>query len=226
MDQATAESTETVAARGTNWWVRLTRAPVILQAYIVFTLFAVSFSMTASFVPPLGRIVVPYTGWTGGINYGFTLFFAVAAALVPQRRMIYAVIALLGLFALFGCLEMIGHLVWLGPASQNFENPYLIYHGLRPAFDIVLPAFWIALLLSPSMRKWINDPATPNAYAPRQFSLVDLLYLMLIVSLGLASMLMLASLVRRVNEYLEPVPAAAPGEVPAAPNPGSQPLNP
>lgn len=223
MNQATTESTETTAALGTNWWVRLTRAPVILQAYIVFTLCAVSFSMIASFVPPLGRVVVPYTGWTGGINYGFTIFFAVSAALVPQRRMIYAVIALLGLFALFGCLEMIGHLVWLGPASQNFENPYLIYHDLRPTFVIVLPTIWIALLLSPSMRKWIRGGGKQDGYPLFQFSLADLLYLMLIVCVALASSLTFAGLMHRTSERLAPV--ASPSGVPASGYPRYQPSN-
>ena len=69
-------------------------------------------------MPQLGRIVMPYTG-SVGVYYGFTIFFAVSAALVPQRRMIYAVIALLGLFTLFGCIEIFGHLMSPNPVRIN-----------------------------------------------------------------------------------------------------------
>jgi hypothetical protein len=119
--------------------------------------------MSGIFAPPLNAAIVPYTGWSGLTFYMFTLFFAIAAILTPQRKQIYGVVALLGLAVLFGALDTFRH-TW-GPeaGTPDFGNPYLTYHPYRPVFTVVLPAAWLLLLSSPSMRKWIKDvPVRPK----------------------------------------------------------------
>ena len=138
-------------------WFRFTQAPLILRAYVVFALVASGLSLSGFYAPPLNAAIVPYTGWSSLGLYAFTLFFAIAAILTPQRKQVYAVAALLGLFVLLGAFDTFRYT--LGPAAGRPDsgNPYLTYHPYRPIFTIVLPAFWLLLLISPIMRKWIKN---------------------------------------------------------------------
>jgi hypothetical protein len=87
----------------------------------------------------------------------FTLFFAISPIITPQRKLIYGVVALLGLAVLFGAFDTFRHTLGPEAGGPDFGNPYLIYHPYRPIFTIVLPAFWLLLLLFPIMRKWIKN---------------------------------------------------------------------
>ena len=88
----------------------------------------------------------------------FTLYFAIAAMVTPQRKPVYAVAALLGLAVFFGGLEVYQHYWGSQAGRSDFGNPYLIYHPARPAITVGLPAFWLALLTSPPVRRWIKNP--------------------------------------------------------------------
>jgi hypothetical protein len=201
MPQATNLTSEAIEPAGfaPGWRERFKHAPLVLQAYIVFVIAAIAFSFAALFVRPLGNAVLPIIGGTGGVNLGFTLYFAIVAAL-GQGRMVLAVVALLALFALFGGWETVRHLAAPTATAVYSANSALRYHDLRPAFTVVLPVCWILLLLSPAMWRWMRRDQRVRAY---QFSLSDLLYLMLVVCLGLAASLALASLMHRVGERVE-----------------------
>jgi hypothetical protein len=97
----------------------------------------------------------------------FTLFFAMSAILTPQRKSIYGVVAFLGLFVLFGTLDTYQNTFGPDAGREDFGNPYLIYQTYRPVFTIALPAFWIVLLTSPTMRKWIKNSEGTSATAAR-----------------------------------------------------------
>jgi hypothetical protein len=185
----------------------LGHAPFVLQAYLVFVLVYATLSMAASLVRPLGEVLIPYTGWRGGIDYLFTLYFAGATAATAQRKLIYIVILLLGFFALGGVLEFNGHVVSPDPARMKPGNPALFFHELRPAVTIVLPLAWLCLLLSPSMRKWVKAAPGEDDRQGRQFSVADLLYLMLVVCVALAAGLALAGQMRKARESVTSVPA-------------------
>jgi hypothetical protein len=128
-----------------------------LRAYVVFVLVVFALSSSMFYAPSLDAAIVPYTGWLGLYVYTFTLFFAIAAILTPQRKTIYAVVAFLGLFMLFGALDTYQNTLGPDAGREDFGNPYLIYQTYRPVFTIGLPAFWLLLLVSPTMRKWINN---------------------------------------------------------------------
>ena len=148
-------------------WSRFARAPLTLRAYVVFVLVAFALSLSTFYAPSLDAAIVPYTGWLGLYLYMFTLFFAMSAILTPQRKSIYGVVAFLGLFVLFGTLDTYQNTFGPDAGREDFGNPYLIYQTYRPVFTIALPAFWIVLLTSPTMRKWIkNSEGTRATAAP------------------------------------------------------------
>lgn len=129
----------------------------ILRAYVVFVLLASVLSLSGFFARELHEIIVPFTGWSGLSYYMYTLYFAIVAMLTPSRKPVYLVAALLSLVIVFGGLEAYQHL-WGSKAGRiDHGNPYLIYHPARPAITVALPAFWLALLISPSMKKWIKN---------------------------------------------------------------------
>ena len=76
-------------------WYRFARAPLPLQAYLVFVLIALALSSGQFYAPSLDAVIIPYTGWLGLYLYMFTLLFAIAAILTPQQKTIYAVVAFL-----------------------------------------------------------------------------------------------------------------------------------
>ena len=143
------------------YWLRFTQAPLLLRGYVVFALVASTLSFSVFFAPPLSAAIVPYTGWSGLTFYMFTLFFGISAILTPQRKQIYGVVALLGLAVLFGALDAFRHTLGPEAGTPDFGNLYLIYHPYRPVITILLPASWLLLLITPSMRKWTKNCGLP-----------------------------------------------------------------
>ena len=153
-------------------WLRFTQAPLALRSYIVFALVASTLQLSGVFglvastlhlsgvAAPwrtLDAAITPYTGWSGLGYYMFTLFFAISAIHTPPRKQVYGVVALLGLAVLFGALDTFRHTLGPEAGRPDFGNPYLIYHPYRPIITILLPASWLLLLITPSMRKWIKN---------------------------------------------------------------------
>jgi hypothetical protein len=142
-----------------SYWLRFTQAPLILRSYVVFALAASALHLSGLFAPWLSSVTIPYTGWLGLTSYMFTLFFAISAILTPQRNQIYGVVALLGLGVLIGAFDTFWYTLGPGAGAPDFGNPYLTYHPYRPVITVLLPASWLLLLISPSMRKWIKNRA-------------------------------------------------------------------
>ena len=109
------------------------------------------------YAPPLYEAIVPYTGWSGLTNYLFTLFFAASAIMTRDRKPIYGVAMLLGLFAIFGVIGIYWHTWGPDAGRPDFGNPYLVYHPWRPVFTVALPVAWLLLLISSTMRKPKNS---------------------------------------------------------------------
>lgn len=148
------------ATVGGGTWLRFTQAPLLLRGYLLFALVASLLAISGIFAPSLSGAIIPYTGWSGLTFYLFTLFFAISAILTPQRKQIYGVAALLGLAVLFGAVDSIRHTSGPEAGTPDFGNPYLTYHPYRPIFTVVIPAVWLLLLISPTMRKWVKSPLT------------------------------------------------------------------
>jgi hypothetical protein len=151
-----------------NRWFRFTQAPLILRAYVLFLLVDAALFFS-EFYPPVSAATVRYHGpWSSPSLYLFTLFFALGAILTPQRKLIYAVAALLGLIVLLGTFDTIQHIWGTEAERPDFGNPYLFYHPYRPIFTVALPASWLLLFMSPIMRKWIKNSSTCSDAGERE----------------------------------------------------------
>ena len=194
-----------------SWPARFARAPFILQAYIVFILAATVLALIAIGLTPLNRVLIPVTGGVGLILCAFTLYPAIATACTKQRKMIFGILPLLALFAIFGVIDLGSHLAAPDNARQGFNNPFLTYSAYRPIFIITLPAAWLLLLVSPGMRRWLISSADDESVpARRQVSIADLLYVTFVVAACLAVSLALVGLVKRRDPWTANPPAAAP----------------
>ena len=140
----------------TSVWKRFNQAPLILRAYVVFTLFAALLSLSPFYSKALNEALIPYLGWSGFTGYTFSIYFAINAALVrPPKVMIYILLIFSVLSAIFGIQDTINHVL---TPSVDFNNPYLTYSEIRPLFTVILPIAWSLLLISSPMRKWANKP--------------------------------------------------------------------
>ena len=141
-----------------RYWLRFSRAPLLLRGYLLFAVVASILNFSVLFAPSLYEAILPYLGWSGLMPYLFAVFMAFSAIFTQQRKSIYGVVASLGFAMVFGAIDTSRHT--LGPLAEapNFDNPYLIYNPLRPVFTILLPALWLLLLITPRMRKWIKSP--------------------------------------------------------------------
>jgi len=138
-------------------WHRVSQAPLILRAYVAFALVASALAMSPLYAPTLNAAIVPYCGWSGLMIYMFTLFFAIAACQDSQRKSLHAVVWLLMLGVFYGAIDTMWHTLGPGVRRPNFDNPYSTYNSFRPLITMALPALWGTLLVSPRMRKWINN---------------------------------------------------------------------
>lgn len=141
---------------------RFLAAPLELRMYTVFATAATVVGYGLAFFGPksLNRAIVPFTGWSAGSYYAFTLFFAfglVFAKKLPQRPQLagaiwrFAIIAilLLGIFA--------GYLNMRTSGGDNFGNPYLRISPAQPVWTMIIPAFWIMMLLSPRINRFYKS---------------------------------------------------------------------
>lgn len=142
-------------------WPQRQNTPAILWAYLIFSLLATTLHFTVFFAPRFNQRIVPFTGWQGLGYYMFTLYFIIAALTTPQTpariRFMRGVHFILGAAALIGIIDF-----WQFYGTPNFDNPYLTYSPWRPLITIALPLLWLALLISPTMKRWNNQnlPAT------------------------------------------------------------------
>lgn len=125
---------------------RVGRIPKGMLCYCVFAVAATLFSIAATIYDPLGAATVPYTGWSGGLSYSFTLFFAISACIFLDSRLTSAVISFLKLFVVFGVIDLGWALLDMLTGASDFGNPYLTYSPWRPLFTIGLPATWWFIL--------------------------------------------------------------------------------
>jgi hypothetical protein len=137
---------------GTNLYKRFLAAPLELK---VFAIFSVVVSILGFALPVLGpknlwEAIVPFTGWSPNLGYVFGLFFTFALIYtkLPLWRLRFGIIAPLSLQIIFGLLFMDKL-----PAN-NFNNPYLTVSPWRPVWTVIIPALWIAILLSPRLRRF------------------------------------------------------------------------
>lgn len=139
-----------------NWtFKQFNASPIILRAYLVFS---VVITLADILLQVFGRSIIwpkiiPITGWLPSFAYAFGLFFSFAVIfanpLVVQKiKMRSAIIKMLGISVVYG---IINYLLLHG---NNSQNPYTQISFLQPYWTMVLPAFWIMLLLLPQVTKF------------------------------------------------------------------------
>ena len=141
---------------GTNLYTRFSAAPLELR---VFATFSVLVTILGGVLPIFGpkhlwEAIVPLTGWTPSLGYMFGLFFTFALihSKSPPFALRFGIIAPLALQIIFGLLMM------AMSSANNFGNPYLTVSPGRPVWTVIIPALWIALLLTPRISRFGKAP--------------------------------------------------------------------
>ena len=128
-------------------------APLELRAYAMFSVLVTVIGVGIPFLglARLEEAIVPYTGWTPALGYMFGLFFTFHLIYTKTRpcRSLPGVIAPLLLQIAFGLFDMRFRHVLNYPG-----NPMLVISPWRPVWTVVIPAIWIAILLSPRLRRF------------------------------------------------------------------------
>lgn len=145
MDVPTSQSTSAMS--------RFFAAPLELKAFAVFCVLVtvVDFGTMLTGPKTLREAIVPVTGWVGSMGYMFSLyfiFFLILSRAAHWRSMRFAVVTMLLIPMVLGIKDVVG------PASPNFNNPYLTISPWRPVWTLVIPALWIAILYSPRIKKY------------------------------------------------------------------------
>lgn len=94
------------------------------------------------------------TGWGASTGYMFSIYFVFVLILVPVfrwRTFRFAIVAILLMTMAFGIYNLCRN---HGP---DFGNPYLTISLWQPLWTLVLPAFWIAVLHSPRIKKFCEE---------------------------------------------------------------------
>jgi hypothetical protein len=141
----------------TNLYTRFSAAPLELRAYALFSVIVTVLGYALAIYGPknLWEAVIPFTGWSVNAGYAFGLFFTVALIYTkksPLWPLRLGIIAPLALQIIFGLQAM------TKPSANDFGNPYLTVSPWQPVWTVVIPALWIAILLSPRMRRFGKVP--------------------------------------------------------------------
>ena len=135
--------------------------PWILPAFLLFSVIATVIASSVFYAPHFDELIVPFTGWSGLSIYMFTLMGVIMAMFTPYRKAIYDIAGMLALIAVFGLFDTYDHTWGSRACREDYGNPYLMYHPLRPLINIVLPLFWMTLLISPAMKRWVKSGDQP-----------------------------------------------------------------
>jgi hypothetical protein len=135
---------------------RFSAAPLEIKMYAVFAALATILGLgLLAFAPGFVRdSVVPITGWGPGLNYAFTLFFAFAlifAKHIPRKTSImwrFAIVAIL-FISIFS-----GYQAFQRAGVHIYGAPYVKMNPFQPVWTMVIPGFWIMMILSPRVKKY------------------------------------------------------------------------
>jgi len=132
-------------------------APTELLAFLAFSIVVVAIDFGAgAFAPSFHEASIQYTGWVGSMTY---LFGAIMALAVSAKRTNRSRIILIGYLAVFA----VGHAVefWGERGRADHENPYLRVSPYRPIWTVLIPLLWMAVLLSPRVKRYCLGTNVP-----------------------------------------------------------------
>lgn len=129
----------------------LVEGPLALRAFCVFSLAVVLAEVGLLFADELRTAVIPHTGWVPSMAYAFGFFMALMlVAAERSRRQLFWLSAALVIYMVFQGSTMIGRI------GVEESNPYLRVSWWRPIWVLVIPAFWIVVLWSRSVRDYLK----------------------------------------------------------------------
>lgn len=194
---ATTAANMNVAPDRAAYWAVFRQMPLVLQAYAWFVCVAVvawCAGMLLLLWPAANRAVLPYFSGMDLHYYAFTIYFAFSLPIRPRRRfLVFSLAALVSIGLWAGLFNMFLSLSDANLAQAASTNPHLRYEPLRAVISIVVPLFWIMMLLSPEVWRWScgKDTVSRSRYA-----VLDLLYLVLVCAICTALSLGLIGHVR------------------------------
>ncbi len=233
MNTAAARSNLNVASDSPRFWRAFRQMPVVLQAYACFTLLAV---ITGGIVLSLlawsaDGLTTPWTNsW---LILGYQMYLPTLNILLicinptqnRRRRLILG--SLCGLLVgalLIGISDMRDALssdARLTLAAQT-ADPALQYPPLRPVLYVVVPAFWILMLLSPQIWRWQTEKVDGKV----PVALIDLFYWLFVVAVCTSLSIALVGFARNrleVGQTLSEMLAKSKAAAQASPSPSKTP---
>jgi len=147
-------STKQVSSQWKGIYSNFSSAPLELKAFCLFATTATILSILLFFTSRnLQQSIVPITGWAAAMGYTFGLFFIYALIFstnkkVQKIKIRRGIVGPLVLYILFGIFNLLTY------NTQNSGNPYLTISKWQPIWTILIPLFWIALLMSSRVTKY------------------------------------------------------------------------
>ena len=134
---------------------RILKTPIEL---IIFSLFSFSVFIFSIVVDnfcsnSFRESIIPYTGWNIDRAYSISWFFSFIIIFSSKKNnrllmLYFGLIFQLFISIVFGFFDL--HRI----NGENFGNPYLIVSSFRPIWTIIVPAFWILILITPRIRRF------------------------------------------------------------------------
>ena len=139
---------EQTSSKWKNIYSKYSAAPIELKAFCLFATIVTILSILLLFANSnLRRSIVPITGLPFAIGYSFGLYFIYAVIFSNNRgvqkiKIRYGILIPLALSILLGGFNLLNY------NTHNFGNTYPTISKWQPIWTILLPLFWIILLLS------------------------------------------------------------------------------
>ena len=139
---------EQTSSKWKNIYSKYSAAPIELKAFCLFATIVTILSILLLFANSnLRRSIVPITGLPFAIGYSFGLYFIYAVIFSSNKsirriKIRYGILMPLVLSILLGGFNLLNY------NTQNFGNPYLTISKWQPIWTILIPLFWIILLMS------------------------------------------------------------------------------
>ena len=134
--------------RAAIFFSRFPLASIELRTYAVFAVVATLFQTSLIFwkSSEVHLFVTSIAGSSPALGYMYGLFFVFSSIYVTdekqRKKLRFGIIAPLVLHIIFGLLSAFNH-------NGDYSNAYHQVSPWQPLFTIVLPLFWIVVLLSP-----------------------------------------------------------------------------
>lgn len=145
-----------------TYWQRLRHhfalAPLELQVLFVFSFIVtiIDLIVTLFFKSSVYESLKPYVGNGTIMPYLFTCTLIAESMagknfIHPSIRSIYTIIVFFLITLIF---KIIDYQDWDG---ENYVNPYFMKNEWQPVWTILIPCFWIVVMLSPRIKKYYQN---------------------------------------------------------------------